>query len=83
MKIVYSVIEVQTNDNGNIHVLTHGTYKDLGRANEKFATLYKVCSGHGHVPEGFSSAIRNRQFTCNTKYGNIYKLVGIIETEVI
>lgn len=83
MKIVYSVIEAQTNDNGNLYVFTHGTYKELGRANEKFATLYRIYSGTGHIAAEFSSAMMDRQFTQVPHYGDNYRLVRLTETEVI
>lgn len=83
MEIVYSVIEAQTNDNGNLCMFVHGTYQDLGRAKEKFATLYKDMSRNGHIPAEFSSAIIDRQFTQVPYHGDVYKLVRLIETEVI
>lgn len=83
MKIVYSVIEAQTNDNGNLCLFTHGTYKDLARAKEKFATLYRNLSHTGHIAAEFSSAMMDRQFTQVPHYGNCYRLIRLTETEVI
>jgi hypothetical protein len=83
MKIVYSVIEAQTNDNGSLCLFTHGTYKDLARAKEKFATLYRNMAHDGHIATEFSSAIMDRQFTQVPYHGDVYKLVRLIETEVI
>ena len=83
MKIVYSVIEAQTNDNGNLCLFTHGTYQDLARAKEKFATLYRTYSGTGHIAAEFSSALMDRQFTQVPYYGNGYRLIRLTETEVM
>lgn len=82
-KVVYSVIEIQTNENCNLSLHVHNVYNELAHAKEKFATIYKEYCAHNHIPQEFSSAMMDRQFTCVGHYGsNIYKLVKLVESEV-
>lgn len=81
-KIVYSIIEAQTNDNGNLSLYVHSIYNELADAKEKFATIYKERCADNHIPQEFCSAMMNRQFTCVSYYNNIYKLIRLVESEV-